>query len=187
MIWVALAGLAVWLLVLTVLLVGVVRHVAEVHLAEEAGPTPRVLFDFSRSGPPVGSRLPTLVERLVGPNPNGRTRVLTFFSPTCGNCLERARDIVALGSLGVEAFFFVDSREPTPESVELVEILTATLGRVFEGDDVLPAMQEMNIEALPWIVSVGGDEVVDSSFLSRGTNLGQWYGAARDLEASNEA
>ena len=58
MIWLALAMEAVWLLAISFALASLIKHVATLQLAREAGPLPLVRPDFDHDGPDVGVRVP---------------------------------------------------------------------------------------------------------------------------------
>lgn len=174
-VWVALALLGAWMLVLTALVAGLIRHVAEVRLALEAGKPPEVSFDFARSGPQVGSHLPRAVHSLLGPAANGAMRTLTFFTASCGDCLERAHHIAGSGRPLAGHVFFVGAQEDGATAAAIAEVLASAGADVVTGRPALDAMQALAIEAIPWVVKVDGGEVVDSAYLGRRSSLDSWY------------
>lgn len=103
-----------WLLVVTLLLAGLVRHVGAM---QAAGTTPRApeggwLFDTD--GPWIPSEFPARARRILESHGIGvGDLTVTFFSSSCGPCVERATQIARIAPDPGRNLFLVTGANPS--------------------------------------------------------------------------
>jgi hypothetical protein len=169
--------LAIWLLVLSLVVVGMVRHVATLELARQAGPLPLLHYDFDRDGPEIGAAVPVAVADLLSArrrSVNG-SQVLFFFSPGCGTCLEVASEVIQRPAIGQKSVFIVLGPETGGAAAEMREVLARTHGPVVEGEEARVAMRALSIRSIPFAVRVSGGQISQKLFLRRTTNIKELF------------
>lgn len=176
MIWVAIGLTSIWLLLLSLLVAGLVRHMATLELASKAGAVPRMQLDFDSDGPEVGSVIPfavldILTERL------GRVlddQVIFVFSPGCGTCLEMASEIIRWPSLAARGAFVVRGPTTGGAADELRGILQRAGTPLVDGEDARTMMRELNVNSVPFAISVTGSKVAHKKYLRRAVHLAEF-------------
>ena len=165
-----LALVSIWLLVLTIIVASLVRVVATLGLARDAGPLPFESVDFDGDGPVVGIALPSeLSTRFEGDD--RRRHILAFLSPGCGSCIETASEIGLRPALAEVTLIFMTGSHTTANSA-IEEVLQAMQGTKVRDDIVVgprtrKAMQALSITSLPFLVAVENGIVVEKKFVRR--------------------
>lgn len=131
------ALIILWLLVLTVALLALIRHVAEANILATASRP----FSVDLDGPELESEMPAALAAAIGNAATSGPVLVTFMSASCGPCLETARGLAALDAIPPEALFLVTARPG--EGSEVLELLRAT-GRPIITD---PAARELALQA----------------------------------------
>ncbi len=182
--WVALAVISAWLLVVSFVLAGLVRHVATIQLAGQAGPLPLRPYDFEADGPEVGMVVPTEVADVLldhGRSPESE-QVLFVFSPGCGTCLEVADKVAHQPSFAGVSLFLVLGPTTGGEAAEIRALLAPTGAPLIDGDPARSTMRALKINSVPFAVCIGKGRVVRKRFLRQNANFDDLFPPA-SLEA----
>ena len=164
MIQLVLVLLALWLVALTVVVVGLARHQAIVQLANVAGP-PRLNMDAD--GPEVGSEVPGEVIRLLDDSAPrwsdyGRSVVL-FMSASCGPCRDVAAAIVGQREFSADVTFLIAGRRDV--SRDLLETLKPTGRPVILNPEAQDIMRLMNVHSSPFAFAIVQGKVEGKRFI----------------------
>lgn len=180
MIWIAIGGLTVWLLVLTIGLAAVVHYLGTLNLAREAGPLPLATLDLDAAGPAIGSELPS--EALLAlPDDVVRgdgERALLFLSPGCGICLEAAAaagvhpDLAGLMTVVMPGVVSRDS----PVVADMVAALGPLGETVLVANDARTVMQTLKVDAIPFVLTLVAGRVTNKLFVRRASQLDEYLG-----------
>jgi hypothetical protein len=155
----------VWLLVVTVLLAGVVRHLGGLQAAGVLTDASEVGFNFDTDGPWIPSVLP---ERAVAALSRAgfveRDYVAVFFSAGCGTCLDRAQAIAKAGiDVDRTLFLLTGSRERALDDFrQVLEPTGATLLADPEAHDIVKAL---DIQSTPFAFRVTDRQVVGKAYV----------------------
>jgi len=178
MVWISIGALAVWLLVLTVVVAGIVRYLGTLALARTAGQLPSVSMDFDADGPELGAAVPPAVldvlrRRSLGEAHVRPERLLLFVSPGCGTCLDAASELARRTDLRdhSNAFVLGASKAATGTVAELLDALQPMAEAVVVDDDARTAMQGLQINSVPFVVTTAADRVTGKLFVRRGQQL----------------
>lgn len=156
----------VWLLALTVLLAGLIRHVATLSLAGSAAPVDGSAgFNFETDGPWVPSALPEkVVDVFRIAKVSTDDLVAVFFSAACKSCLERAEDI-ARSDIDPERVVFLLAGHH-PEGLEnLREALEPTRAQLLLDPDAHDVVKSLDINSTPFAFRVLDSEIVAKTYI----------------------
>ncbi len=154
----------VWLLVLSIALVAVIRYVGALQAAG-AGLTAgqgNALLDTD--GPWIPSPLPDRAAsafRAHGVQVDDL--VATFFSPTCGSCLERAEQVAAALIDPARNVFLVTG--DVESAKDFSRILAATGVPILTNPDAQNIVKSLDIRSTPFTFRVIGGQVVAKAFV----------------------
>jgi hypothetical protein len=177
MMWVIFAILAAWMLGLTLIISGLVRHIATLQLGREAGPLP-ILQPNLEAGPEIGSAVPVEIQtRLLS---YGRAadvdQALFIFSPGCGVCLEVADVVANLRPGPIDLLFVILGPTVGPEALEIRSVLKRTSAPIVEGDDARAIMREFHIGSVPYALRLRAGTIVRRKFLRRAADAKEVLG-----------
>lgn len=175
----ALIVIVAWLVVLTILFLGVARHLALVDIVQRAvgGERPRVIADAD--GPPLGSRFSDDVIRLfteasVELPDNG---CLAFIAATCAPCRELAEDLVADRYPYRDVIYVIPGRRDAAS--EIVAVLRPLEPIAVLNPQAHDLMRMLNINGSPFVVWFRNGQIVSTLFGRSPTDvrlaLRQWH------------
>lgn len=172
MVWISIGILSLWLLVLTVVAAGIVRYLGTLALARTAGQLPLVSMDFDADGPEVGTPVPPAVLEVLRRRSRGAAppqRLLLFVSPGCGTCLEAASEVARRAELRNRSNVFVlgASKAATGTVTELLDALRPVAEAVVTDDDARTAMQSLQVNSVPFVVTTVDGRVAGKLFVRR--------------------
>jgi hypothetical protein len=157
----------VWLLVISVALVAVIRYMGTLQ-ATGAGPTigqGAALLDTD--GPWIPSPLPDrVVSAFRTHSIQFEDLVATFFSPSCGTCLERAEQVAAALVDPDRNVFLVTG--DLQSAKDMSDILAGTGVPILTDPDAQNIVKSLEIRSTPFTFRVIGGQIVAKSFV-RGT------------------
>jgi hypothetical protein len=188
--WIAIGVLAAWMLVLSLLYAGLVRFVATLGLAREAGALPLLPIDFDADGPEIGASLPADVVNVF--SGHGRSlnnsQVLLLFSPGCGTCLSVAEEVSQLPrTTTVGSVFLVVGPSVGDATDDLRRALKDCDGPVIDGADARTVMRALDINSVPFAVRVAEGRVVQKRFLRQGNSVADMFRAETILSSPRKA
>lgn len=164
MIQLILVLLTLWLVALTLVVVGLARHQAILQLASITGP-PRI--DMDADGPEVGSEVPDEVIRLLNESAPGwsvaQPAVILFMSASCGPCRDVATSAVERRELLTDVTFLVAGRQNV--SKDLVELLRPTGRPVILNPEAQDIVRLMNIHSSPFAFAIAQGKVDGKRFI----------------------
>lgn len=158
--YIAVAFLAAWSLVLTIAFVALLRHLADVNLLSIAGGQE---FHVDNDGPDVDSVLPEALISGLGLGSNGGSALVTFMSASCGPCLETAKGLSELAELPIDAIFLVTARPG--EGSEVLALLAETGRRVITDPAARQLAQAANIHSTPFAFYAREGRVTRKAYL----------------------
>jgi hypothetical protein len=160
---VALVLVAVWLALLTLVVVLLVRQLGLIVARLEDDPS---AFSLANDGPPIGDELPGEVATAL-PSVNGGPSYLMLMSATCGPCRRLATDLQDT-LLGVPVTALVPGREELAAS--LIELLPAEI-HVVRDPEASELAERLGIRSSPFGVALDGATVSGKSYLNRVADL----------------
>jgi hypothetical protein len=155
----------VWLAVLTVAFVGVTRHLGVLQAAGAGLEAPQGGALLDADGPWIPSALSdraTTAFRAHGVQTDDL--VATFFSSSCGSCLERAEQIVATLSHPSRNVFLVTGSDPDRVN-DFIRILAPTHVRIVTDPDAQNVVKSLEIRSTPFTFRVVGGQVVAKAYV----------------------
>jgi|GEM_PF-4116610 len=168
-VYIALVLLTVWLAALTLAFVAVTRTIAVRSLSRTGSSLGG--FSFDDDGPDVGAAVPHVVrDALAGTDINDEQITLVALSGGCGNCLERATELVARSD-SHHMFFLLDGRPGTAAFREIATVLDQGAARYVAGAKAHDSTVALNINSVPFAVLVRDGHVVDKIYLRAGSDL----------------
>lgn len=181
MIQLVLVLIALWLIALTVLVIGLARNQAIVQLANIPGP-PRINMDAD--GPEVGSDVPGEVIRLLNDSAPGWTvdhgGVILFMSASCGPCRDVAAAVVGRRELSAGVTFLVAGRHNV--AGDLVGILKPTGRPVILNPEAQDIMKLMNVHSSPFAFAIAEGRVHSKRFIRSAEDVALFAKAAVSTE-----
>lgn len=173
MIWLLFAVVAIWLSLLSILAYGIVRHLSTLELASRAGAVPRLELNFDADGPEVGTAVPgAILEMIQGRIGRPASNEMVFlFSPGCGTCLEIASAIVGRPTLAARSVFVVRGPTTGGAAEELRDLLRRVERPIIDGEEARVVMRELNINSVPFGVSLDHGNVLAKRYLRRSVQL----------------
>ena len=180
----------VWLLVLTVLFIGVVRHLGALQITGASTTAPESGFNFDTDGPWIPSPLPErAVDALVRGGVADPQFVGVFFSAGCGTCLERATEIADDLPDAARTVFLVTGNRPDALT-DLRRVLEPVGARIVGDPEAHDIVKALGIQSTPFAFRVAAGQVVAKTYL-RNLNdfrllaaaLGRSLAAAEPLSA----
>lgn len=154
-----------WLLMLTLAVAGLTRHMGAIKAASVGGTAPEGGWLFDTDGPWIPSDLPPRAAAAFGSNGlETNDLVVTFFSSRCGTCLERAEEISAVTEGVTSNVFLVTGSDP--DSVEEISsILARAKGQVITDPDAHDIVKSLDISSTPFAFRVVEGRVVAKAFI----------------------
>lgn len=154
-----------WLLVLTILFAGVVRHLGAMQAAGTGDQAPRGGWLFDTDGPWIPSELPDRARAALQTNGiQTDDLTATFFSSRCGPCVERATEVAAVVADPTRNVFLVTGAQP--EAVQnMREILQATGARILTDPDAHDVVKSLDISSTPFAFRIVDGQVVGKAYL----------------------
>lgn len=177
MVWVSVGVLALWLLALTVVIAGVVRHLGTMTLVQAAGQAPVINMDLDADGPEIGTSVPQEVHDILRRHQDSQVtserRLVVFFSPGCGTCVDAARELARRTELADRCTIFIlGARIAAAGTVtELLDVLQPLADTVSVDEDARAAMQGLQINSVPFVVSIAADRIDGKLFIRRASQL----------------
>jgi len=166
------ALMALWLLVLTVVLLALLRHIAESNILAIAGRP----FSVDADGPELDSEVPAALRAAVGVDAISGSVLVTFMSASCGPCLETARGLAELNDIPTEAVFLVTARPG--EGSQVLELLARTGRRVITDPSARELALEANIHSTPFSFYADRGRVTRKAYLR---SVGDFIDLARTV------
>ena len=154
-----------WLLVLTFLFAGLARHAGAVQAAGGAAKAPEGGFLLDTDGPWIPSEFPELARKILQASGIGLGDLtITFFSSSCGPCLERAAQIAATGPDPARNLFLVTGASTTAVA-EMRRILAPAGAPVLSDPDAHNVVKSLEINSTPFTVRVVDGQVVGKAYV----------------------
>jgi hypothetical protein len=171
-VWISIGVLAVWLLILTVVTAAIVRHLGTVTVVRASGQIPLASMDFDADGPQIGAAIPDAVQEVLARrqgNLEQAQRLVLFLSPGCGTCVDAAKEIAARTFLsGHLNIFALGTAGAAERSVaELLDALQPVAAAVSADDDARTALQGLQVNSVPFAISIDASRVVGKLFIRR--------------------
>lgn len=160
---VALVLAAIWLGLLTLVVVLLVRQLGLIVARLEEEPSG---FSLANDGPPIGDELPEEAAAAL-PSVNGGASYLMLMSATCGPCRKLATDLQDT-LLGVPVTAIVPGREEP--AAALVEMLPTEI-HVVRDPEASELAEMLGIRSSPFGVALDGTTVSGKSYLNRVADL----------------
>jgi hypothetical protein len=161
----------VWLLILSAAMIGLVRYVGVLQAAGTtvAGQQSHGNAMLDTDGPYIPSPLPDrTAATLLSYGAQPADLVATFFSPTCGSCLERAEQIA--GSLvDAQRNVFLMTGDDPDRATDMLRILEPTGVTVIRSPDAQNILKSLDISSTPFTFRVLDGQVVAKAYV-RGLN-----------------
>jgi hypothetical protein len=162
----------VWLLALTVVLAGVVRHLGALQVANVLTTAPQGGFNFDTDGPWLNSPLPDrAAEAFRRAGVGAADFVAVFFSAGCGTCLERA-DGIAGTKPDPERIVFLIGGSHRPEPLaDLRAVLEPVGAPILTDPDAHDIAKSLNIQSTPFAFRVVAGQVVGKVYVRTDADL----------------
>ena len=155
-----------WLLALTLLVAGLVRHLATLHAAGGASTdTAATGFNFDTDGPWIPSALPDpVVEIFRSSGVQTKDLMAAFFSASCKACLARAEDIARSEPHPERTVFLLTGHHP--EGLENLRMALASTGATLLYDPAAhDIVKSLDINSTPFAFRVFEGEVISKSYI----------------------
>ena len=154
-----------WLLVLTFLFAGLARHAGAVQAAGGAAKPPEGGFLLDTDGPWIPSEFPARAREILQASGIGLADLtITFFSSTCGPCVERAAQIATTGPDPARNVFLVTGANATAVA-EMRRILAPAAAAVLCDPDAHNVVKSLEINSTPFTVRVVDSQVVGKAYV----------------------
>lgn len=154
----------VWLLVVSIALLAVIRYVGALQAAGGGAAAERGNAVLEADGPWIPSPLPDrALAALQARDIPVDDLVVTFFSPRCGSCLERAEQVVAVLTNPARNVFLVAGDEDGAK--DLCDILRVTDVPIMLNPDAQNIIKALDINSTPYTFRVVEGKVVAKSYL----------------------
>jgi hypothetical protein len=157
----------IWLFALTVLVGGLVRHVATVVVAGSAVATNGggTGFNFDTDGPWIPSGLPNrVVEIFERSSIQTKDLICAFFSASCKTCLERAEDMERMGIDAHRTVILLTGSYP--EGLASLGDAFRDAGAVMLFDpDAHDVVKSLDINSTPFAFRVVDSEIVAKTYI----------------------
>lgn len=154
-----------WLLVLTVAFLGVTRHLGSMQAAGAGLQAPNGGAMFDTDGPWIPSLLPERAATALGARGvQTDDLVVTFFSSSCGSCLERAEQIAAALTDAGRNVFLVTGWDPERVG-DITRVLAPTQAPIITDPDAQNVAKSLDIRSSPFTFRVVGGQVVAKAFV----------------------
>ena len=155
----------VWLLVLTVLMLALIRHVAALQAVGGNTQAPAGGWLFETDGPFIPSPLPGIAADVLRRRDVATDDVtITFFSSMCGSCVERATEIVQTRVVPAQNLFLVTGDHPGALE-DMRRILEPTGALVLSDPDAHDIIKSVDIRSTPFVFRIVRDRVVAKGYL----------------------
>jgi hypothetical protein len=157
----------VWLFALTLLVGGLVRHVATVvvagsTIATNGGGTG---FNFDTDGPWIPSKLPPrVIEIFERSRIQTKDLVCAFFSTSCKTCLERAEDMARMGIDADRTVILLTGSYPEGLA-SLGDTFRDTGALMLFDPDAHDAVKSLDINSTPFAFRVVDSEIVAKTYI----------------------
>jgi len=171
-VYVLVAVLAAWLLVLSLLFASVVRHLGAME-ATLVTVSKGERFDFSTDGPALMSEVPRGIARVLGEQgvDAGGAYAVLFVSAGCAPCLERAREFAASGAAPDARLVTLISGHYDEGAEELRQVLGAMSAAVVRDPDAREIAKLANINSTPFAFRVTNGKITDKSYIGSSGDL----------------
>jgi hypothetical protein len=155
----------VWLLGLTVLFAGVVRHLGAMQAAVTTASTPQSELLVDTDGPWIPSAVPDRTRAaLIAGGVLARDLTVTFFSSSCSICFDRATQIAKAVREPDRHVFLVTGSHP--ESLTKMRGILEPAGAPILGDPYAhDAVKALEINSTPFAVRIVDDQVVGKAYV----------------------
>lgn len=158
----------VWLFALTLLVAGLIRHVATVVVAGSAVTTnggSSAGFNFDTDGPWIPSMLPARVTEIFERS-QVRTEdlVCAFFSASCKQCLERAEDMARLGIDPDRTVILLTGSYPEGLA-SLGDAFGASGAKLMFDPDAHDVVKSLDINSTPFAFRVRDSQIVAKTYI----------------------
>ena len=164
-------GLA-WLLVVTIMMAALIRHVGALQVVVEARADVEPDFSFEADGPPVPSVIPSKVlqEFEDAGVSTEQDQIVVFLSAGCLPCRERASEIVARQDVG-PSIFLVTGGDRRHGLEELRELLTPSGSPIIYDPVAFNIVKGLNINLTPFAFRISHGGVIAKTYLRNGRDI----------------
>lgn len=154
-----------WLLVLTVAFLGVTRHLGSMQAGGAGLQAPNGGAMFDADGPWIPSLLPERAATALGARGiQTDDLVATFFSSSCGSCLERAEQIAGAITDASRNVFLVAGWDPDRVG-DITRVLAPTQAPIITDPDAQNVVKSLDIRSSPFTFRVIGGQVIAKAFV----------------------
>lgn len=154
-----------WLLVLTLLFAGLAQHAGAVQATGSAAKAPEGGFLLDTDGPWIPSECPARTRQILQTNGIGLADLtITFFSSTCGPCLERATQIATTSPDPACNVFLVTGSNATTVG-EMRRILVPVGAPVLYDPDAHDLVKSLEINSTPFAIRLVDGKIVGKGYI----------------------